>query len=198
MARYETTRLIRELEAKMKEPAHIPIIAVTANALSAERNACFRAGMDAYFSKPLQPDRLKAALKRWFAFSDDMDPRSTSGGKANRAVVPMDFKRLHLVAETEAEKARLLALFFRLTMELIGSMEHARRDEAFTQWKNAAHSLKGSAANFGMKNLEQLCLKAEKAASFTYDQRSELVLHIKGEVEHIKDYLKQTHPSLLN
>jgi len=60
---YETTRLIRAQEAGTGR--HLPIIALTANALAGDREKCLEAGMDEYVTKPLKPSELEAALARW-------------------------------------------------------------------------------------------------------------------------------------
>ena len=57
---YEATRCIRELEKKTG--AHVPILAMTAHATSADRDACLLAGMDGYIAKPVKSDRLYAAV----------------------------------------------------------------------------------------------------------------------------------------
>jgi two-component system sensor histidine kinase/response regulator len=44
--------------------AHIPIVAMTAHAMKGDQERCFEAGMDAYISKPIQPQQLFETLER--------------------------------------------------------------------------------------------------------------------------------------
>ena len=60
----EATRRIR---ARTEGP-RVPIVAMTANALPADRERCLQAGMDDVITKPIDPDRLVAVVRRW-AFS---------------------------------------------------------------------------------------------------------------------------------
>ena len=56
----EATAVIREKEGGTG--SHIPIIALTAHAMTGDRERCLEAGMDAYVTKPVQPDSLLAAI----------------------------------------------------------------------------------------------------------------------------------------
>lgn len=58
----ETTRHIREIERKC-EREHEPIIALTAHPLSGDRESCDKVGMDAYISKPFNPETLRYILE---------------------------------------------------------------------------------------------------------------------------------------
>jgi PAS domain S-box-containing protein len=60
---FEATREIRRAEAG--RGAHIPIVAMTANALEGDREACLAAGMDAYLAKPVQLSALRAVLEEF-------------------------------------------------------------------------------------------------------------------------------------
>jgi PAS domain S-box-containing protein len=70
---YTATRIIREREgAVLTSPtsplmprSHLPIIAMTANAMTGDKQRCLEAGMDDYVAKPIKPAELRAALGRW-------------------------------------------------------------------------------------------------------------------------------------
>ncbi|GAB4226876.1 MAG: hypothetical protein Tsb0021_03250 [Chlamydiales bacterium] len=61
---FSAAREIRNIEKKTG--AHIPIVALTANALSGDAEKCYAAGMDSYISKPLDPKKLEDLLKNYF------------------------------------------------------------------------------------------------------------------------------------
>ena len=58
------TAVIRKLEKD--SDSHIPIVAVTAQALKGDRQTCLDAGMDDYISKPIRKDELRQAIDRLF------------------------------------------------------------------------------------------------------------------------------------
>ncbi len=61
---YEATRQIRHNE---RGGRHVPIIAMTADAVSGERERCLAAGMDDYITKPIKLHVVAAVLERWLA-----------------------------------------------------------------------------------------------------------------------------------
>jgi len=63
----EATRIIRKAQLAREEGfAHdIPIVAMTANAMTGDRELCISAGMDEYISKPLRTDQLKEILTKY-------------------------------------------------------------------------------------------------------------------------------------
>ncbi len=65
----QATRLIRERESESNQ--HIPIVAMTANAMQGDREECLAAGMDGYVSKPFRKRELLNAVLPLFTKSHD-------------------------------------------------------------------------------------------------------------------------------
>jgi CheY-like chemotaxis protein len=59
---FECTRIIRRKEELTGR--HLPIIAMTAHAMTGDEERCLAAGMDGYMSKPVQPDELFELVER--------------------------------------------------------------------------------------------------------------------------------------
>ncbi len=72
----EATQHIRRLPGAIG----LPIIAMTANAFKEDKEACFKAGMNDHLSKPVDPDRLFAALSQWL-------PAAATGDEAVKHVI---------------------------------------------------------------------------------------------------------------
>jgi two-component system sensor histidine kinase/response regulator len=71
---FTTTRAIRVAEETAGE--HVPIVAMTANAFSEDREACLAAGMDDYLSKPVRLNDLRAMTQRWIGAASGPTRRS--------------------------------------------------------------------------------------------------------------------------
>jgi two-component system sensor histidine kinase/response regulator len=78
----EATRVIRERERA--RGTRTPIIALTAHAMSGDRDRCLAAGMDRYLSKPIQIDVVAAALE---ALSDPAHPLSVPPAALDEAAL---------------------------------------------------------------------------------------------------------------
>ncbi len=64
----ECTRRIRERERKIG--GHVPIIAMTANVMDEDRQACLDVGMDDYMTKPFNTGQFGAMIDRWLPSAD--------------------------------------------------------------------------------------------------------------------------------
>ena len=75
---YEATRAIR----RTLGPDRLPIVAMTANAMQGDREACLATGMNDHVAKPIDPDELFAALLRWLPRRGDA---AAAGGEPDTA-----------------------------------------------------------------------------------------------------------------
>jgi signal transduction histidine kinase/ligand-binding sensor domain-containing protein/CheY-like chemotaxis protein len=74
---YQATRQIRKIEAgleihlhhssSMNYVSHIPIIAMTAQTMEGDREACLMAGMDDYISKPIKREKIIGMVEKWLS-----------------------------------------------------------------------------------------------------------------------------------
>jgi signal transduction histidine kinase/CheY-like chemotaxis protein len=72
----------RRIRAGSGPNKHTPIIAVTANAMQEDQDACMAAGMDDFLSKPLVMSTLLACMAKWVP-SDASDPSDAQAGRLN-------------------------------------------------------------------------------------------------------------------
>jgi CheY-like chemotaxis protein len=63
---YTATRRWREQESDAGDGRHLPVIAMTANAMAGDRQKCLDAGMDDYLAKPVTRAELERCLHRWW------------------------------------------------------------------------------------------------------------------------------------
>jgi signal transduction histidine kinase/CheY-like chemotaxis protein len=73
---FEATLRIRQRDRQRGE--HTPIVAVTAHAAKGDKERCFAVGMDAFITKPVKPEELRAAVLRWMIRTKE-DSKTSSG-----------------------------------------------------------------------------------------------------------------------
>jgi two-component system, sensor histidine kinase and response regulator len=136
-------------------PRHIPIVALTANAMSGDRDRCLAAGMDDYLTKPVRKDNLQGALDRWIPLS--MHPQAAHAGDAEHNTVGTDAETLPAVFDVAAMLRNiggdtglleeLVKLFLQRHQTMLEAIRAALASTDQAAVEQAAHTMKGTAGN---------------------------------------------------
>jgi PAS domain S-box-containing protein len=153
------------------------IVAMTANALPEDREACFAAGMDDYVAKPIRADELAQALKR-AKLVRRSEPVSANGAA-------FDAGALESLRELGGDEFLSEVIDAFLT-DAPALLEQLRPYEGMDteELRRAAHTLKSNGATLGAEEFSNLCRELEqRAKSGRLDDASELVTRIEREYE---------------
>lgn len=202
MSGFETTRRLRADEATHRaEP--VPVIALTAHALSGYRERCLEAGMDDYLAKPVRESDLQRILDRWARRVPSAETPPASEIVPDRAVVEslqtpeptgtrlavFDARVLdRLVGDDRAWARRLIARFLAdapLRMDELRSLLSAGDS---TGAKLMAHRIKGMALTVGGVALQRAATDLEEAIG---PGAAEPVASAESELERAFDALRE-------
>jgi two-component system sensor histidine kinase/response regulator len=163
---------IRAQEAQTD--VHLPIIAMTANAMPEDRMRCLDAGMDDYLSKPVREAGVAAILARW----GPRQPRTTvaddGAGGYTKEPTPAAPAIDHEIVSTlqamggESEPAffrEVIEAFFVNTAALIATLQRAVTSEEMDIVRDTAHTLRGSSMNVGALGMAAICYALQSVVS---------------------------------
>jgi PAS domain S-box-containing protein len=190
---YEATRLVRLVEGTRR---HTPIIAITASAMTSDRERCLACGMDDFISKPLNPVDLLTLLGRWIQRPGDAPAPDWASGGRRMVAAPVDVRvlqelRISLGPNGDSVVQELMDIFLEdapISMEGIQTALAAGEAETVAR---AAHRLRGSASSFGAEVLTELCTRVEQLAwAGDLTQATLLAPLIAGEFARVEDALR--------
>ena len=209
MSGLEATAAIRAREAI--DGGHLHIIAMTANAMQGDREACLAGGMDDYVSKPIQIERLIEALNRVAPQSqtasldtrasghDQMAPqaaRGTIGAKAQAdaeppaAVFSKEAALLKMGGDEELLKEVVVA-FLEACDDTVEAVDAAVQANDAKALRRAAHTLKGSVATFSTGPVYETALELERCGrDECMETARESYQRLRGEVEQLLPELR--------
>jgi DNA-binding response OmpR family regulator len=195
---FEATQTIRRNE--LSKGRYTPIIAMTANAMHGDRENCLAAGMDDYITKPINPQILHQALKRWLpnlkniALDVALTKSTASYNAANAAnavepVEPINMPRLKEIFADDIEmKKKFLKLFIDTTTPLLSNIKIALDEANHDAVRRLGHEIKGSAGNFGLSELQYLGATLEKNSTDTVQAKA-LLGAMPEAMQRVQQYL---------
>ena len=165
--------------------AHIRIVAMTAHALTSDRERCLAAGMDGYLSKPIDPLVLFAAVEQ----------DGESGGLPAAAAAPLTFDADALRRRVSGDD-ELMTDVIRVFLEDLPVRLAAIRDAVTSRdavgLRAAAHALKGAAANLSAGGLVEAAGVLERlGAESRLDAAEAAWRPLSVEASHVIDVLRR-------
>jgi signal transduction histidine kinase/ligand-binding sensor domain-containing protein/CheY-like chemotaxis protein len=184
---------------RRREPAgaHVPVIALTADATAAGREACLAAGMDDYLAKPFRRETLHGMLARWLgnprheseASASTVD--STPSGEPTLDGATLDALRALPRSGAKDMLEHIGELYLLDSRELIASIEESLAAGNSADLARAAHAWRSYNGNVGALGLARLCRELEDtarqsnfaAAHEIYEQIRALHVRVRDELE---------------
>jgi PAS domain S-box-containing protein len=177
-----TRRICEEFPAESRPH----IVAMTANALPEDREACFAAGMNDYVAKPIRAEELVAALKR-------VRPLANGDGDAAQVeFVSLDDAALANLRELGGDEflAEVIDAFLADAPGLVATLRRSLDDGSAEELRRAAHTLKSNGATLGAATFAEQCRDLEQLAkSGELDGAAELVDRIEQEYGLVEEAL---------
>ncbi|MCL6241936.1 MULTISPECIES: GacS-like sensor histidine kinase [Acinetobacter] len=173
MSGVDTTRAIRSLESTFENHKRLPIIALTAHALSDEKQKLLQSGMDDYVTKPIQMDQIIQILTQWTTDNFKKVP-VLERSSVIEALEPsiLDWQQsLQLAANKEDLAVDLLKMLVDSFEQEIHEMAQLIEDEDFPQLEHVLHRLYGATRYVGAPTLQEVSGQFEQFVSTLRKER---------------------------
>ena len=184
----EATRRIRKSHS-LKVKNIIPIIAVTAHAMSNDRNWCIANGMNDYISKPIDATSLIEAIYKWLPdklATQDKSPKITPAmtqptkqSGEDKSLFDFDSFLSRMMGDEDLT-IQILNAFLETIPEEIATLKILIKNKDITSAGVQAHKVKGAFANIGSQSLSELSYQIEMAGK---DDNAAKIIKIMPELE---------------
>ena len=197
----ETTRLLRSMDNIHCRT--VPIIALSANAVSGAKELFLSSGMNDFISKPINAAQLNYVLTKWLSpdlilsqqaqtdasydLQDELIEIGIIGG------IQVDIGLQHM-GGSRTTYVTVLAQLCRETDSYTQQMKESLQTQDWKAYATATHTMKAVYANVGVKALSEWAARLESAArSATFNICHEETDALCSEMIHLKDTLMSTH-----
>lgn len=191
-----------ELRRRQADGRRTPIIAMTAGVLPEDRQRCLSAGMDDFLAKPVDVGVLDTVLTRWTHGANSPATRPVAGATAPlgpQGEDPLDRDRLEVLrrlgpADGWGLLPAVIVAFVDAIPVRLATLQDAVRSGGGPPLAEAAHQLKGSAANIGAPAVAELCQQLEASSRSDGPTHSELLDRLETELERAERALTAALP----
>lgn len=170
---FTTTKQIRKIERELQH-ASIPIIALTAHAISGTREKCIASGMDGFLSKPFSMSDLYSTIAMWsdhvkttessHSVPDTIDDANLINIRCDSTVLDSSIL-LKLYVRQQSSNSNLvnkvISIYLEQSSNLLSELYEAYQASDIESIRVAAHTLKSSSVNVGALGFSELCRAIE-------------------------------------
>ena len=178
---YQATRALRHGRAGELHQS-TPVIAMTAHAMTGDKERCLASGMNDYLAKPVDPSQLYTMMERWLMVESnesakDDEPHTANVSAVSDSEIWDKAQALSRVVGNQVLLNQLIDMFRSEQPVRLREMAALAASQSTEALREAAHSLKGVAGNLGLVGIQRV------AAALDHDIRI-------GQTERISDHMR--------
>jgi signal transduction histidine kinase/CheY-like chemotaxis protein/HPt (histidine-containing phosphotransfer) domain-containing protein len=198
MGGYEATKIIRELNFDLNDP-QIPIIAMTANAMSGTKEKCIKVGMNDYIKKPVELDELLDVVQYWLNYDENSNKDSIQISNPTLTQEPKAILDkfdssilLKRIGQNKEVLKMILTGFLSDIPKQIDILKEALGNNDLEVLERQAHTIKGASANIGGEELRKVAFEMETFAhNSEIDKYSEKIKDLELQFENLKNSINK-------